>query len=393
MTRLARSVRRAGPLRVLYVVPDLEVGGAERHATTVLPALDRTRFSPSMVCIGTEGALFPALAKGGVPAYALHLSRREFPKALIALVREMRRTRPDIVITRGYNAELLGRVAAAIARVPRAIVWVRNCGDLTPRGRLRGVLDRMLDPVTSAYYGVAYGQMPYLTDDLRYPPSKITIIQNGADPSLHSFTPGEARDDAFAATFGIDPGDPVVGILAVLRPEKDHTSFLHAARRVLDVVPNARFLVVGDGPLRGTLEGLAETLGVADRVIFTGSRSDVGALLKLMDVFTLTSYTIECCPNALLEAMANGRPAVCTAVGGVPEMIEEGVTGYVVPTHDPAALAGHVIALLQDPARAKQMGIAARHRLETDFSIERSIRNAEIALETTAGRRTSTSCA
>jgi glycosyltransferase involved in cell wall biosynthesis len=120
-------------------------------------------------------------------------------------------------------------------------------------------------------------------------------------------------------------------------------------------------------------------------VIFTGSRTDVGQLLQVMDVFALTSYT-ECCPMALLEAMASGVPAVCTAVGGVPEMIDEGSTGYTVPSRDPAALAVRLTELMRDPTRAKAMGIAARRRLETDFSLERSIENAEFAIEKTAGR-------
>ena len=266
------------------------------------------------------------------------------------------------------------------------MVWVHNCGDVTPRGRVRLALDRILDPLTSAYYGVAYGQMPYLTRDLGYAASKITIIQNGADPSVFEFIEDEPRDEVFAATLGIEPGDPVFGILAVLRPEKDHQTLLQATRRVIDAVPDARLLVVGDGPLRADLERLAASLGIAERVIFTGSRSDVGALLKLMNVFTLTSFTIECCPMALLEAMANGRPAVCTAVGGVPEMIEEGVTGHVVPVRDPEALAERIVSLLRDPARASDMGVAARRRLETDFSLKRSIHNAELAIERTAGR-------
>ena len=386
MTLLRRPVRQRGPLKVLYVVPDLAVGGAERHVATLLPALDTDRFASSVVCIGQEGALFPGLAKGGVPARALKLSRRQFPQALIGLVREMRRTKPDMVITRGYNAEMLGRIAAVLTRVPRSVVWVHNCGDVTPRGRVRLALDRILDPLTSAYYGVAYGQMPYLTRDLGYAASKITIIQNGADPSVFEFIEDEPRDEVFAATLGIEPGDPVFGILAVLRPEKDHQTLLQATRRVIDAVPDARLLVVGDGPLRADLERLAASLGIAERVIFTGSRSDVGALLKLMNVFTLTSFTIECCPMALLEAMANGRPAVCTAVGGVPEMIEEGVTGHVVPARDPEALAERIVSLLRDPARASDMGVAARRRLETDFSLKRSIHNAELAIERTAGR-------
>ncbi|OLS97846.1 hypothetical protein BJF90_42190 [Pseudonocardia sp. CNS-004] len=109
-------------------------------------------------------------------------------RALVALVRAMRAERPDVVVTRGYNAEALGRIAAALTRVPRAVVWVHNATDITPRGRVRPVVDRLLEPVTSAYYGVAHAQRPYLVDHLGHPAEKVEIIHNGVDPTL--FTPG-----------------------------------------------------------------------------------------------------------------------------------------------------------------------------------------------------------
>lgn len=381
MNLLRRAVRRTGPLRVMYVVPDLVVGGAERHVTTLLPALDRERFSPSVICIGQRGALFEPLEAGGVPARALHRRKRHLLGALLDLVREMRRTRPDIVITRGYNAEMLGRIAAVLTRVPRSIVWVHNSGGLAPRTRVRRLADRMLNPLTSAYYGVAQAQRPYLTGELGYPASKVRIVRNGVDTS-RSVPPA---DPATAAGLGIDPGDPVIGILAALRPEKDHATLLRAARLVLDELPATRFLIVGDGTLRPELQRLAGELDIADRVIFTGSRGDVGELLALMDVFTLTSYS-ECFPMAVLEAMAAGRPTVCTAVGGVPELVADGVTGHLVPPRDPRALARRLLALLGDRERAREMGRAAKTRVEAQFSFERFVHEAGTALEETAGR-------
>lgn len=383
MSLLRRRVRRTGPLHVMCVVPDLEVGGAERHVATLLPALDRARFSPSVICIGQRGALFETLLAGEVPARALHRRKRQLLGALADLVREMRRTRPDIVITRGYNAEMLGRIAAVLTRVPKLVVWVHDCGGLQPRTRVRRLADRMLNPLTSVYFGVARSQVRYLTGDLGYPASKVRIVRNGADTSR----PPSSADPVMAAKLGIGPGDRVVGIVAGLRPEKDHATLLRAARLVLDELPATRILIVGDGLLRPELERLASELGIADRVIFTGSRSDIGDLLALMDVFTLTSYS-ECFPIAVLEAMASGRPAVCTAVGGTPELIEEGVTGHLVAPRDPQALAERLVALLRDREAAREMGRAARARVEAEFGFDRFVAEAATALEETAGRVT-----
>jgi len=379
---LSRRVRSCGPLRVLFVVPRLGLGGAERHAATLITHLDRERFAPSLVCIGIPGALGEELAAAGVPVRALHRSRGRLPLALLDLVRHLHRVRPDVVVLRGRNAEALGRLAAVLAGVPRAVVWVHNNHDLGRRTRLRRLADRVLEPATSAYYGVAESQLRYITGGLGYPAEKVRIIHNGVD--VGRFRVAE-RDPALAAELGIGPDEPVAGTVAVLRPEKDLATFLRAARLVLDREPRARFLVVGRGPLAGELRALADELGLAGRVVFTGARSDVPALLSLLDVFVLSSYT-EAFPMAVLEAMAAGRPAVCTAVGGVAEAVDDGVTGYLVPPRDPAALAGRIADLLADPGRARSMGAAARARVEAEFTLERSVRRAAEALERTAGR-------
>ena len=178
----------------------------------------------------------------------------------------------------------------------------------------------------------------------------------------------------------------MIGIVAVLRPEKDHATLLRAVRMVRDEIPDAQLLVVGDGPERPRLEELAADLGMTSAVRFAGSRSDVGRLLGLVDVVTLCSYTVESFPIALLEAMASGVPTVGTAVGGVPEMIEDGHTGYVVPPRDERALADALIKMLQDPQRTEAMGRAARAWVESRFTLERSVRAAEAAIERTADR-------
>jgi glycosyltransferase involved in cell wall biosynthesis len=388
-----RSVRPAGPLRVLFVVPDLTVGGAERHVVTLLPAMDPARFAPSVLCINQEGPLFAELAATGVPARALGHPKGD-PKGLLRgfgqLVAHLRRERPDVVVMRGSNAETLGRFAAMLAGVPRTVVWVHNCGTAASRPPARRLADRLLGPATSAYYGLARGQVPYLVDELGYPRDKIRLVHNGVDPATYPFVPVPQRKAALAAELGIASGEPVAGIVAAVRPEKDHATFLRAAKQVLATVPNARFLVIGRGRHDEDLErvrALADELGIAQRVVFTGRRADVGDLVALMDVFCLTSYTVECFPISLLEAMAIGRAAVCTAVGGIPDMIDDGVTGYVVPPRDPTALARRLAELLGDPARAEKMGRAARDRLEERFTLASSVREAQWAIEETAGRR------
>jgi glycosyltransferase involved in cell wall biosynthesis len=367
---------RVRPIRVLFVVPALPVGGAERHLTTMLPRMDPARFTPSVICIGEEGELFSTLGAAGIEARALRLRKRQAVRALIELVMTMRRTRPDVVVVQGYNAETLGRIAARIAGVKHTINWVHNAGGLVQRGTVRRTVDRALTRWTSAYFGVAEAQRPYLVDELGHPDDKIRVIYNGVD--LAQFR--TSTDRGVLAEFGFAENDPVVGIVAVLRPEKDHVNLLRAARTVVDELTNARFLIIGDGPTRPQLEALCTELGITPNVHFAGSRDDVARLLPAIDVFALTS-TSECFPISVLEAMACARPAVCSAVGGIPEVIKDGETGYLVPPKNPLQLAARLVRLLRDPQTARRMGSAARARVEAEFDLDCSIAAAQQAIE------------
>jgi glycosyltransferase involved in cell wall biosynthesis len=367
---------RVRPIRVLFVVPALPVGGAERHLTTMLPRMDPARFTPSVICIGEEGELFSTLRAAGIEARALRLRKRQAVRVLIELVMTMRRTRPDVVVVQGYNAETLGRIAARIAGVKYTINWVHNASGLVQRGTVRRTVDRALTRWTSAYFGVAEAQRPYLVDELGHPDDKIRVIYNGVD--LAKFR--TSTDRGVLAEFGFAEDDPVVGIVAVLRPEKDHVSLLRAARTVVDELTNARFLIIGDGPTRPQLEALCTELGITANVHFAGSRDDVARLLPAIDVFALTS-TSECFPISVLEAMACARPAVCSAVGGIPEVIKDGETGYLVPPKNPLQLAARLVRLLRDPQTARRMGSAARARVEAEFDLDCSIAAAQQAIE------------
>jgi glycosyltransferase involved in cell wall biosynthesis len=365
------------PIRLLFVVPDLSVGGAERHVTTLLPRMDRQRFEPSVVCIGEEGGLFPDLLAAGIQARALHLGgKREAGLALRRLTVAVRQQRPDVVVVRGYNAETLGRIAARLAGVDHTVVWVHNITDPKPRSAVRTNADRVLDRWTSAYFGVAEAQRAYLVQELGYPDDKIRIILNGVDPALFD----TEVEPAALSEFGWGEDDPVVGIVAELSPVKDHNTFLRAARLVVDEIPSARFLVVGDGACRPELETLSEELQITANAQFTGVRRDVARLLGAIDVFALSSLS-ECFSIALLEAMACAKPAVCTAVGGTPEILVHGQTGHLVPPKDPRELATRLIELLSDPRTARRMGRAGRDRVVSEFSLDRSVEAAQRAFE------------
>lgn len=368
----------------MFIVPDLRTGGAERHVTTLAPKMDPARFEPSVVCIGEEGELFGGLRRAGIKATALNLGgKRNAFRALQHLVSIMRSDRPDVVVMRGYNAEMLGRIAAIITGVQHSVLWVHSAISIQPRSWIRDRVDRFLLRWTSRYFGVAEAQRSYLVQGLHCPDHMVRIIHNGVELALF----GARTDRSILAELGIAAGNPVVGILASLRLEKDHETLLRAARIVLDDIPTVNFLIVGDGPIRTDLQALCAELRIAENVHFAGTRGDISRVLGALDVFTLSSVT-ECFPMSVLEAMACARPVVCTDVGGINEVVEDGVSGYLVPPKDPAQLAARLTELLSNPQVARRMGEAGRRRIEADYSLERSVQATELALEEIVDGRT-----
>ena len=166
---------------------------------------------------------------------------------------------------------------------------------------------------------------------------------------------------------------PVAGIVAALRPEKNHELFLRSAALVREKVAEARFLIVGDGPQRAGLERLARELSLADAVHFLGTRSDVAELLSLMDVLVLTSH-MESNPVSILEAMASEKPVVATRVGSVPETVLDGKTGCLVSAGNARELAARVVELLRNPDLAARMGRTGREQVIAHWSVERMVR-------------------
>ena len=170
----------------------------------------------------------------------------------------------------------------------------------------------------------------------------------------------------------LDAKAPVVGIVAALRPEKNHDMFLRVAALVHEALPAARFLVVGDGPERARLEALAQSLGIAKVVRFLGTRRDVPEVLSLLDVLVLTSHS-EANPLCLLEAMASEKPVVATRVGSVSETVLDGQTGYLVAPGDCSAMAGRVLELLRDRDRAATIGRTGREQVIAHWSVARMV--------------------
>jgi len=199
-------------------------------------------------------------------------------------------------------------------------------------------------------------------------PGRVITVHNGID--LGDFTAAPGTGAAVRKELGIPAAAPLLTTVAVLREPKGLQHMITGMPAVIDQVPDARYLVVGDGDHRPLLEQLAAAVGVAERIFFAGARRDVGRILAATDVFVLPSLT-EALPTVLAEAMAASLPVVATSVGGTPEMVEDGHSGYLVPPGDPAALTATVSRLLANPLQAAAMGRAGRRVAEARFDLRR----------------------
>jgi glycosyltransferase involved in cell wall biosynthesis len=246
-----------------------------------------------------------------------------------------------------------------------------------------GRLNRLLTPITDGFIAVAESHGRFLIEHERFPADKIAVIPNGVDTELFSAASDVA---AIRRELDIDDADEVVGIVAALRPEKNHELFLEMARRVVAQLSKARFLIVGDGPQRALLEQRAAELGVQRNVRFMGIRDDVPRVLSAIDVFVLTSH-IEANPVSILEAMSVGRPVVATDVGSIHEAVTHGRTGFLVPAGDAAGLSKRVLELLRDRKRGRAMGTAGRDAVVAQWSIDVTVERYENLIQATYLRK------
>jgi glycosyltransferase involved in cell wall biosynthesis len=365
------SVRPATekPLRLLLVVDSLEVGGAERHVVDLAAALCRKGHEVEVAC-SVAGGLAQRLEEAGVPFRPLTerlVKRRVSPAYARGVGRLLREKAFDLVHAHIYASA----VAAAIATRktgPRLVItehteaswqtwWTRRVSRWA-HGRAAHTI-AVSTPIRRRLIGKD-----------RVPPERVSLIPNAVIP---------ADDDPPDLSGTLPDGwleGPLVGVVARLQPEKGVATFLKAAARVSKASPEARFLVVGGGPLREELLGLAGRLGMEDRVRFLGYRTDARALIGLLDVLVVPSLT-EGSPLIVLEAMAAGVPVVASTVGGIPDQARHGEEGLLVPPGDPEALAGAMGELLRDPSRARLLGAAGRRRTENEFSHETLVRRIE----------------
>lgn len=363
-------------LRVTYLIDKLHRAGAQIHLGQLASSLDRGRFEPEVVCLLAGGPVADDLRRRGVTVEVLGLGRLYAPRALVGvarLARRLRRRRVDLLHTYLVSANVYGTLAGRLAGVGAVVTSRRDTG-FSRNWRLRLLEERLVNPHVDRVVAVSPAVAEVTRRERGLRDEQVVVIPNGVD--LERFDAGRHSREAVRAhalrEWGLAGDEAAVGAIGHLSPVKGHADLLEAAARVVARRPRTRFFLAGDGPLRPTLQARARRLGLGERVVFTGVRENVAALLALLDVVVLPSHT-EGLSNVLLESMAMARPVVATAVGGNPDVLRDGVSGRLVPARDPEALAAAVLALLEAPEAARALGCEARRVVERKFGLPRMV--------------------
>lgn len=374
MRNMTDSSEKASPLvdrgkiKIFYVYHSLNPGGAEELLLTTLKYLDKEVFEPYVCSMGAIGDIGVEAEKMGVKVMAL--GRRGNLADLgctFSLWRAMAKTKPDIVHCHTFYANLHGRMAAKLARA-HAIITTEHSMYRGLKRRRHIIADKLLHRFSDCVVCVSEAVKRHAMDQWRVPGDKFVVIPNAIDLERFEVPPlkAEAR-----ASFGLNPDDEVIGIVATITPWKGHDTLLEAFASIARHRPELRLLVIGGDPIgyRDFLERKVVRLGLPGRVIFAPESRQVAKGLAAMDIFVLPTLS-EGFGISILEAMASGLPVVASNVGGVPEVITEGENGILFPPGDSQALAQSLGRLLGDHELARKLVGKAKERLLAQYAPE-----------------------
>ncbi|MBS3938240.1 MAG: glycosyltransferase [Peptococcaceae bacterium] len=333
-------------MKVVHINGGGETGGGKSHLVTLLPELRRAGCDASLI-VFSEGLLAREARAAGIPTTCLGVSRMMSLRLFKALLRLLREQQPDIVHTHGGRANLYGRLAARLAGVRCVVTTVHSYSDLDYgkawHNTWFSLVDRLTWSLTDRFIAVSR-DLGHSLNKRGVRSDRVAVVHNG-------ITPWEGSGIALAKEFSL-PAGPIICAVGRFVAVKRFDVLLQAMAIVQTALPAATLLLVGEGPLLGSLEALAKHLKIEGRVIFTGYRRDARAILSSADVFVMSS-DMEGLPIVLLEALSAGVPMVATAVGGIPEVVWSGETALLVPRGHPQALAEAISTCLQEREAAK----------------------------------------
>lgn len=360
-------------IKILHLITASEqgrgVGGAETLLLAMLKEIDRERFK-FVIAYSSHGPLIKEFIEAGAEVESFDTCSQLDLCAVSRLKNLIKKKGIDIVHSHQPRFDFLGSLAAKITKTP--FLFTRHLSiNESPINEIKKMIFLTVDKfVTVKLADRIISASQSIADDLakreNAPAEKLIVIYAGLNLKAYDkyIEIGRIRKE-----FSICPEIPLVGMIGRINAQKAHHYLLQAAVEVIKIIPDTKFLIVGDGPLRERQEKLAQELGLSPQVIFTGYRKDIPEIIADLDISALSSLT-EALAVVNLEAMVMRKPVVCFDAGGVAELVVNNETGFLIAPKDTRAFANAIIDLIEDKGKAKKMGIAGRKRVEENFTLE-----------------------
>jgi L-malate glycosyltransferase len=360
-------------MRILHVVDSLDIGGTETQMAQMAQRLDRQFYDVTVATLRTGGPLTQTLDDAGIQILAFPKRRTmlSFQAAfqLLRMAWFIRREKIDVVHAHDLWGNLMGVPAAWLARAPVIISSQRNLATLSWYTPPRRKIIRRVHLLATFVIANSEASRRLLIEEFGIPRDRVRLLHNGVDLERILSALGN-RQKIFP---DLKPGAKLIINVANMNSEvKGQSVLIKAAKDVCQIVPEAVFVLVGDGPLRSQFEQQVSNLGIRERFIFLGRRRDVPEILSCASIFAFPSFA-EGLPNSILEALAAGVPIVATAVGGIPEIIEHGTHGLLVKSGDAHGLAQAISSLLRNPELSQKFSMAGRERIRSSFTWDRAL--------------------
>ena len=363
---------------VLQLIDSFNQGGSERQALQLTRLLNESgRYNVRLACLSPEGSLRASIEDldlGEIPSFPLtSFYDRNAVTQLRRFARWLKSARIDILHTHDFYTNVFGMAGGRLARLPVRIASMRETSEM--RSAAQAHVQKFIYSLSHHIVANSNAVREKLIAD-GTSPDKVAVVYNGLD--LRRLDTGASRSQVLAMLgVPVDPPRRFISIVANMRHEvKDYPMFLRSARQVKEAIPDAAFLLAGEGELSDSLRALAKELEIHDSTYFLGRCENVAELLSISAACVLSSKA-EGFSNSILEYMAAGRPVVVTDVGGAREVVSEGETGYLVRSGDDATMADRLIWLLRDPEKARSMGEKGRRVVEEKFSCEAQLAHTE----------------
>jgi len=358
-------------LRILHVIPSMNIGGREKVVLDILQHIDKKRFLLEVACLGGGGSLYHAFRAKHVALYFLH-KKAGFSPAIYFKLRQLIKSRDyDVVHTHNPGGFLYGAVASILAKTPVIINSEHGYGSHISKRKYWAeafLMNRInMTLAVTKHLEECLSGRPFADK------SRIRTLHNGIDCEQYE---SKGTKNRVEKSLGISSTDIVVGCVGRLAAIKDHETLMRSFKLVHGDFPKTKLVIVGEGENRKSLEALRQTLRLESHIVLTGERNDIKTLLSRMDVFVLSSLN-EGISITLLEAMSSGLPVVATSVGGNTEVLENGLCGILVPPRDPEKMAQGILTIISDQGKARSLGKAAKKRVKEKFSIKRVVRELE----------------